>query len=140
MEYRIEKGSADLSPPKRRILQIGGYGFFAIGLVGIVVPVLPTTVFWIVAAALFAKSSPAMYRRILSWPGVGSAIADFMEQGAITRRGKIIAILGMTMGAALILLLSIPVLVKVAGVLAIFGSALYVAGRPEPAAVPVRAQ
>src|SRR3546814_6271591 len=75
-----------------------GYGFFAVGLVGIALPVLPTTIFWIAAAACFAKGCPAMARRIYAWPGVGPAVEAFLSHGVIARRGKVGAIAGMTFG------------------------------------------
>ena len=43
---------------RRRLLAATGWGFFALGAVGVVVPGLPTVVFWIIAAWLWARSSP----------------------------------------------------------------------------------
>src|SRR3546814_16691595 len=53
-----------------------GYAFFAIGLVGVVLPVLPTTIFWIIAAACLATSCPAMARKIYAWPGERKSVGE----------------------------------------------------------------
>ena len=50
----------------RKILLIsGGTASLILGIVGIFIPVLPTTPFMILSAGLYVKSSPAMYNRIL---------------------------------------------------------------------------
>src|SRR3546814_18506880 len=72
-----------------------------LGLVGVVLPVLPTTIFWIIAAACFAKSCPAMARKIYAWPGVGPAVEAFLSHGVIARRAKIGAGIGKGVAAVL---------------------------------------
>ena len=48
-----------------------GWVAVAVGAVGIVVPGLPTTVFFIIAASCFARSSPRFERWVLGLPGIG---------------------------------------------------------------------
>jgi len=107
-----------------------GYGFFVIGLVGLVLPVLPTTIFWIAAAACFAKSCPAMQRRIFAWPVVGPAVEDFLLHGVIQAKSKRAALLGMTLAATILVLLSSSLLISMAGLGLILLGALYVLTRP----------
>lgn len=107
-----------------------GYGFFLLGLVGLALPVLPTTIFWIIAAACFAKSCPAMQRRIFAWPVVGRAVEDFLEHGVIRTKSKRAAFLGMSLGAAVVALLSSSLIVTASALALILVGALYVATRP----------
>lgn len=107
-----------------------GYGFFVIGLAGLVLPVLPTTIFWIAAAACFAKSCPAMQRRIFAWPGVGPAVEDFLTHGVIRPKSKLAAYLGMVLAAMILVLLSSSIAVTGVGIGLILLGALYVATRP----------
>ncbi len=132
---RVEVGGdSDMPTAGRLVFLWTGYLLFGIGLVGTVVPVLPTVVFWILAAGCFAKSSPAMYRRILAWPRVGQEVDRFLTQGAISTRGKATALAGMALGAALVLYASPgPVLTLIAMTALAFGAA-YVATRPRPLA------
>lgn len=85
---------ADNSSLKAKLTSLGGYVFFLIGLAGAFLPILPTTIFWIIAAWLFAKSHPAMMHKIYGWPRIGVVVEDFLERGVIARRSKIIALLG----------------------------------------------
>lgn len=68
-------------------------GFASLGLAGIgaVLPVMPTTVFVIVAAYCFARSSPAMEARLLNHRVFGPHILRWRERGAISRKGKVAA-------------------------------------------------
>lgn len=45
-------------------LRVGGALFFAVGAVGIVVPLLPTVVFWILAVWCWSVSAPAWSERL----------------------------------------------------------------------------
>jgi uncharacterized membrane protein YbaN (DUF454 family) len=59
-----------------------------IGSVGIVVPGLPTTVFFIIAASCFARSSPRFERWVLDLPRVGPLVRDYRAGLGMPRRSK----------------------------------------------------
>ncbi|GGB62178.1 hypothetical protein GCM10011316_37670 [Roseibium aquae] len=73
----------------------------AVGAAGIVLPVLPSTIFFILAAGCFARSSPRLERKILDHPTVGPPVRAWREHGAIPVNAKIYAITGMTVGFGL---------------------------------------
>ena len=108
-----------------------GYAFFGIGLLGTVLPVLPTTIFWIVAAGCFAKGCPAMARKIFAWPGIGPSVEAFLSHGVIARKAKISALVGMAAGSGIVLLTALSLPAKLATLAVIALAALYVVSRPE---------
>lgn len=69
-------------------------GCVAVGLgtLGIVVPGLPTTGFFVLAAWAFSKSSPRLERWVLERPGVGPLVRDHRDGLGMPRRAKVIAI------------------------------------------------
>ena len=79
--------------------RLAGVGFVAIGTVGIVVPLLPTVVFYILAAFCFARSNPAWEARLLAHPRWGPHIAGWRERGAITRTGKRAALISLAVSS-----------------------------------------
>lgn len=64
----------------------------AVGAIGIVVPGLPTTVFFIVAAACFAKSNPRLERWVLDLPRIGPAVQRYRDGLGMPLRAKYWAI------------------------------------------------
>lgn len=68
------------------------------GLAGIVLPLVPTTPFLLVAAYAFSRSSPALHDWLLSHPHCGPLIRNWRDHGAIPRRAKWMA-LCLMMGA-----------------------------------------
>lgn len=71
-----------------------GVGCVAVGLgtLGIVVPGLPTTGFFVLAAWAFSKSSPRLERWVLARPGVGPLVLDYRNGLGMPRRAKMVAI------------------------------------------------
>ncbi|MEM1334385.1 MAG: YbaN family protein [Actinomycetota bacterium] len=63
-----------------------------IGAIGIVVPGLPTTIFFILAAGAFARSSPRLEAWVLGLPKIGQAVADHRAGLGMPRRAKVLAI------------------------------------------------
>jgi uncharacterized protein len=93
----------------------------ALGGIGIVVPGLPTTVFFIVAASCFARSSPRFERWVLGLPRVGVLVSNYRDGLGMPRRAKVWAI-GMIVlfaGTSAVLSLDRPVL---AGAIAALGA------------------
>lgn len=69
-----------------------GLGFTALGIIGAVLPVMPTTVFLLAAAACFARSSPRLHGWLLGHPVFGPPIRNWQENGAISRPAKRLAV------------------------------------------------
>lgn len=65
-----------------------GWTAVALGAVGAFLPLLPTVPFLILAAFCFARSSPALERRLIEHKTFGPHIAAWREEGAISRTGK----------------------------------------------------
>lgn len=64
----------------------------AIGAIGIAVPGLPTTVFFIVAAAAFSRSSPRLEAWVLGLPAIGPAVSDYRAGLGMPKRAKQVAL------------------------------------------------
>ncbi|MBD3649635.1 MAG: YbaN family protein [Pseudomonadales bacterium] len=64
----------------------------ALGVIGVALPVLPTTPFLLVAAACYARSSERLYERLLADPVFGPYIREWREHRTIPRRAKFSAI------------------------------------------------
>ena len=86
---------------KRQTLYLLGWSLFGIGAVGIFVPLLPTTCFWIGAAWAFSKSSDRWHSYLVDHPKFGPVLSHWREYGAISSRVKWIAISAMTISFGL---------------------------------------
>ena len=93
---------------RRRLWLLIGWIFTALAVVGVALPVLPTVPFLLVAAWAFARSSPALERRILDHPRYGPPVRAWQERGAVGRLAKIWAILAMSGGVVLSLAVGMP--------------------------------
>ncbi|MEI2429764.1 YbaN family protein [Lysobacter yananisis] len=112
-----------------------GWLMLALGAIGALLPVMPTTIFLILAVACFARSSPTFERRLLAHPRYGPALRLWREQGAVTRKGKCFASAGMALGFALFCWGAHPSLTLLLAVgLGFAASAAYVLSRPAPRA------
>ncbi|HXI06871.1 MAG: YbaN family protein [Bradyrhizobium sp.] len=115
-----------------RIIFIGlGWIFVALGVIGLVMPMMPGAVFLIIAAWCFARSSPRFEAWLLDHPQLGKPLRDWRAAGAIPRSGKIFACAGMAMGFATFCYTvapSVPLALAVAA--GFLACAAYVVSRP----------
>lgn len=102
------------------------------GLIGIVVPLLPTTVFLLLAAFCFSKGSQQLHDWLVEHPRLGPPIREWRRHGAISRKAKLLAALAMLAALLGAWALGAPsgVLALQAGVLCLV--ALFIFTRPEP--------
>lgn len=75
----------------------GGCAALALGLIGVVVPVLPTTPFVLLAAACFARSSTRFHEALLNHRMAGPLIREWQTYRAMPRRAKRVAYLLMAL-------------------------------------------
>jgi uncharacterized protein len=70
----------------------GGLLSVGIGGLGVIVPGLPTTVFFIVAAACFSRSNKRFEQWVLNLPRIGPTVRDYREGLGMPRRAKVVAV------------------------------------------------
>jgi len=79
----------------KSLLIVAGTISLCVGIVGIVVPGLPTTPFLLLTAGLYMRSSDRLYNHLISNKVVGSYISEFRENKGMTTRAKLYAIVMM---------------------------------------------
>ncbi len=108
-----------------------GLAMTALGLIGAVVPLMPTTIFLILAAACFTRSSPPLEHWLLDHPRFGPTLTAWRRSGAIGARAKVAACTGMALGLGLFWFGAHPNALVFAGVaLALAACAAFVISRP----------
>lgn len=92
------------SPSVRAVLVVAGSGFVVVGLVGVFLPVLPTTPFLLLAAACYARASRRFYNALLNSRLFGPAILEWRQHRAIAWRTKLtaIALMSLTLAASIV--------------------------------------
>ena len=116
----------------RPVLFVLGWIFLVIGIAGVILPLLPGTVFLILSAACFTRSSPRFERWLLEHPRLGPAVRQWRATGAIPRHIKAFAALSMVVSWTILAFTNAPNAVKTT-CLVLFGALIvYVASRPEP--------
>ena len=63
-----------------------------LGIIGIFLPLLPTTPFLLLTATLYTRSSPRLYNWLLRQKHLGNYIRNFRENRAIPLKAKIISV------------------------------------------------
>ncbi len=117
---------------KRIAFIIIGISALALGGLGVVLPILPTTPFILVAAFAFANSSEKLHQWLLDHNVFGPLIANWRRYGAIGRKTKIVAMLSMLAVIGVSLLLDAPNHVIAIQVLVLCAAAAFILSRPAP--------
>ena len=87
--------------PIRALLLVTGTVFVGIGVLGIFLPLLPTTVFLLIAAACYGRSSERAYEWLMTNRLFGRYLRNYQEERGATMRSKVltIALLWLSIGA-----------------------------------------
>jgi len=139
---------ADIIEPKfrghsatRKLRNLGyqglGHTLFVVGFAGIFLPLLPTTIFWILATGCYARSAPHLRDRIINHPKFGRAIANWLNHRVIERRPKIYAVAGIVVGLS-VSAISLPGTVSVLASIPMSALIWYLISRSETVAASQR--
>lgn len=91
----------------KALLVVCGSIAVALGVVGIFVPLMPTTVFLLLAAACYARSSERFYQRLITNRWLGGYIRNSREGRGMTRREKTTTLVLLWVGLGATAVLSI---------------------------------
>lgn len=80
---------------KKGIYFVFGLIFMSLGVAGYILPVMPGTIFMILAALCFLKSSEKFYNKIINNPSYGESVRLYVEEGFIGKRSKYIILASM---------------------------------------------
>lgn len=65
--------------------------FFALAMIGVVLPGIPTTPFLLLMCYFLIRVSPSLHAKAMAWPVVGSSLRDWRDQGGVRTNVKITA-------------------------------------------------
>ena len=107
----------------RPLWMAAGLAFVALGAIGVLLPIMPTVPFLLLALFCFARGHPVWEQRLLDHPRWGPPLREWRKRRAISRRAKKTAILAMAMGAVVTTLtLGFPLALVSFAILAVCGS------------------
>lgn len=129
----MRDGEPDTPGPLRLIWLLAGLSCVALGFIGALVPLMPTTIFLVLATGCFARSSPRLEGWLLGHPRFGPTLQAWRAEGAMSRPAKAMACSGMAIGFGLFCWgahAHWPLFIGVGAAMA--GCAGYVLSRPSP--------
>jgi uncharacterized membrane protein YbaN (DUF454 family) len=103
-----------------------------LGILGIILPLLPTTPFLLLSAFCFSKGSTTLHKKLLAFPLLGESICHWERHRAITRKTKWLASF-LLLGSLVypIFFLSFLWIFKGLALLSAFGVLIFLWTRPE---------
>ncbi len=96
------------SGASRYVWKALGAFFFVLGIVGVFLPILPTTPFLLLAVVCYARGDPVMRAKLMAHPRYGPALRAWFEHGIVSRRAKVLATILMSVGISVGLVLGRP--------------------------------
>ena len=79
------------STPLRLFVLASGWLSLILGMIGIFLPLLPTTPFVLLSAYCFSRSSPRLHQWLINQPRLGPMIQNWEQQGSISQSAKVTA-------------------------------------------------
>lgn len=104
------------------LLNLVGLVAVALGVLGIFLPLLPTTPFLLLASACFMKSSPRLHRWMLSNSLFGEYLTNIQEKKGIPLKGKVVTLVVLWTSMGYSIYIVRPVMLK--GLLVAIGLAV----------------
>ena len=117
------------TPKRLAWLCLGGL-CVVLGAIGVIVPLLPTTIFMIIAAYAFARSSPRLHHWLITHRVFGPLINDWNEHGVISVRAKWMSGLSMLVVIGLSVYFNAPRTIVIIQVIVLSCVALFLWTRP----------
>lgn len=109
----------------------GGLIALCLGVVGVVLPLIPTVPFLLLAAFCFARSSVRLHDWLVNHPRLGPPLRAWRERGAISAKAKRLASLSIACAFGISLLAGAPNLVLVGQAVILTAVLLFIWSRPE---------
>ena len=125
-------GPGTRGPLRRAAWVTLGVTSLVLGLIGIVVPLLPTTPFILLSAFAFERSSDRLHNWLMAHPRFGPSIASWRRYGTISRRAKKLALIAMLAVLLLSVVLAAPIYVIVVQALVLSAVGVFILTRPLP--------
>jgi uncharacterized membrane protein YbaN (DUF454 family) len=132
MDDTTRKPQRTLPAALRYLLLLFAALCLALGVIGVFVPGLPTTVFILLAGWAAARSSPRFSAWLESHGTFGPMLRDWRESGAVSRRAKISATILMAISSAILFLTTSRVWMAEAITALMAVVLLWLWRRPEP--------
>lgn len=112
---------------------LGGLAAVVVGAVGVVLPLLPTTPFLLVAAFAFARSSKRLDGWLREHRTFGPLINNWQRDGSIDPRAKRMALIVIAATPLVTWLLEAPMWIIAVQIVVLSASAIFILTRPSPA-------
>lgn len=128
-----------ISPVWRAVLLVVGTASLVLGLVGIVLPVLPTTPFLLVTAACYARASTRLYAWLLGQRSLGPIIVEWRRSRSLPPgvKTRALVLVAVTFAVSIILVDALALRLSLAVAGALLATFLYrlPTARPGPLSV-----
>ena len=112
--------------------KIAGLVCVVLGVVGIVLPLLPTTPFLLLAAFCFDRGSPALHNWLTSHTHFGPIISDWHDHGAVPASAKAVAVIFMATAFGFGVYFQLPFWVLVVQAAIFLAVGIFLLTRPLP--------